>query len=157
MLDRVVLLLAAEDAALAAVDIHGFEELFFAVHRLELDVGVPARGRVVFLVLIASLQDVLSLPLQVLDLLLSLLNGRFGLVGGLLILDCLVKLLLLNQKLSHLFHVLQVAEVGQAELHVPHIVLVFVNFTSVRVQQFHSFLGAHIFNPCVVDARQVIK
>ena len=46
--DLAVLLRALHAAALTFSDVHGFEELFLAIHALELDVGVTSRGRFIF-------------------------------------------------------------------------------------------------------------
>ena len=40
--DLAVLLLPLHAAALTFSDVHGFEELFLAIHALELDVGVTS-------------------------------------------------------------------------------------------------------------------
>ena len=142
--DFVLALLAAHAAAFARADVHGIEELLLAVHALELDEGVGSTCRVGLLVLVALLEDNLCLSLQLFDLVLDLLNRCFFLVPfciaflALLLLylqelDLLVQLLLLDQVLAHLLHVVHVAKVSQAKLDVPHIVLVLVDLFSLRV------------------------
>ena len=68
MSDLLILLLATHAKSFAAVNIHGLEELFLAIHALELDISVTAGSRIVFFVLVASFKNFLRLLLQLLDL-----------------------------------------------------------------------------------------
>ncbi len=68
VLKDVLLLLAYQNASLAFVDVHSFEEFRLCIHALELDVRIAARGRIVELVLITILQNLLRLDLLFPDL-----------------------------------------------------------------------------------------
>ena len=56
MRDRIMLRLTAKTAALAAVDIHGFHELRFAIHTLKLNKGIAGGIRIVLFVIVSFLQ-----------------------------------------------------------------------------------------------------
>ena len=99
--DFLILFLAVHDTSSAAVNIHGLKELLLAVHALELNVSVTAGRGVVLFVLVASLENLLRLLLDLLDLLLdfsdfgvTLLYCTFSFLN---LLQALVKLLLIHE------------------------------------------------------------
>lgn len=161
MSDFIILLLAAHDASSAAVNVHGLEELFLAVHALELNVSVTAGRGVVLFVLVARLEDQLRLTLDLLDLLLDF--DDFGVtirdctLGFLNLLQALVQLLLVHEQLAHSPHILEIAKIGQAKANVPDIVLVDVYVASDWVIILSYFTRADILGPGVVDSRQVFE
>ena len=178
MRDVVLFVLAAEHASAAAVNVHSFEELLLSIHALELDIGVTAGGRIVLLVLRACFQDVLRLPLNLLDLLLylhdfllevdiSAIVLRLPILGvahfsalcllALQGLECFIKLLLSDKQLAHLFHEAQVAEVCEAELHVPDVVLIQINLARVGVGQLYRLLRVDVLGPGVEHGWQVLQ
>ena len=55
--NNILLFLTTKDAALAAVDIQGFNELIFAIHALKLNVSIAGRSSIVFFVLVSFLQN----------------------------------------------------------------------------------------------------
>ena len=72
-------------------------------------------------------------------------------------LEVLVKFFLLNEQLSNLLHVHQVAEICQSKVDVPYIVLVLVNLTSARILPHFRLHRIDVLDPCVIDARQVLN
>ena len=55
--NNILLLLTTKDAALAAVDIQGFDELIFAIHALKLNVSIAGRCDIVFFVLVTFFKN----------------------------------------------------------------------------------------------------
>ena len=75
MSDHIILLAAFHDAALAAIDIHSFNELLLSVHTLELDICISAGGGIVRLVLVTILKHLFGCHLDSLNLLFLLLDA----------------------------------------------------------------------------------
>ena len=116
-----------------SVLIHGFKELLFAIHTLELDIGVASfRWERIGV----SVFDDKSFGLD-----LNCLQSGFNLqnsLSGLFFFsiknaETLVESLFVVEESTHMLHVLKVACTGQSHVHVPDIVLVLVRFSSVSV------------------------
>ena len=68
VLNLIALFLAAQHAALAAANIHRFKELLFAIHALELNIGVAAGRWVILFVCVSVFKNLFGLDLQFFNL-----------------------------------------------------------------------------------------
>ena len=158
VLEHVLLLLAYQNASLAFIDVHSFEEFCLAIHALELNVSIAARSRIVELVLIAILKNLFRLDLLLPDfffyrIFFASRSSRLLQLG-----QFLVKFFLLDQKGSHSFHVVEITKISHAELYIPNEILVFINFASDWIRHIVLIRGrANVLCPSVVNSGQVFN
>ena len=69
----------------------------------------------------------------------------------------LLELFLLNEKLTHLLHVIDPTKIGEAKLYLPDLVLIFIDLLRLLVVVRLRLFGANILGPGIVNSRKIFK